>query len=66
MHGVRVTEHQFAHDTHRTVVLQPVSGRSLPNGPFAIDVTWSLAGTTAAPRRSTVRDQEDHDHGALT
>jgi hypothetical protein len=38
----------------------------LPNGPIPIDVTWSLAGNMTAPKRSVVRDEEDHDHGALT
>jgi uncharacterized membrane protein YkgB len=38
----------------------------LPNGPIPLTVTWSLAGKKAAPRRAAVRDEEDHDHGALT
>src|ERR1700757_2948163 len=38
----------------------------LPNGPIPTEVTWSLAGTPAAPRHGAVRDEEDHDHGALT
>jgi hypothetical protein len=38
----------------------------LPNGPIPLTVTWSLAGKSAAPRHAAARDEEDHDHGALT
>jgi hypothetical protein len=33
----------------------------LPNGPIPTEVTWSLVGK----RPTVVRDEEDHDHGAL-
>ena len=33
----------------------------LPNGPIPTEVTWSLV----AKRSTVVRDEEDHDHGAL-
>jgi hypothetical protein len=32
----------------------------LPNGPIATNVEWSLTGTKPA-----VRDDQEHDHGAL-
>jgi uncharacterized membrane protein YkgB len=41
----------------------------LPNGPIPTTVTWSLAGSkapTSAPTSRSIRDEEDHDHGALT
>ena len=38
----------------------------LPNGPIPLTVTWSLANGKAAPNRAAVREEEDHDHGALT
>ena len=37
----------------------------LPNGPIPTQVTWSLAGTRSPTRPSVIRDEEDHDHGAL-
>jgi len=33
----------------------------LPNGPIPTEVTWSLT----AKRSAVVRDEEDHDHGAM-
>ena len=37
----------------------------LPNGPIPTEVTWSLAGTRSRTKPSVIRDEEDHDHGAL-
>ena len=38
----------------------------LPNGPIPTEVAWSLAGTKSRTNPSAIRDEEDHDHGALT
>ena len=38
----------------------------LPNGPIPLTVTWSLAGKKSTPKPAAARDEEDHDHGALT
>ena len=37
----------------------------LPNGPIPTEVAWSLAGTKSRTNPSVIRDEEDHDHGAL-
>ena len=37
----------------------------LPNGPIPTEVAWSLAGTKSRTNPSAIRDEEDHDHGAL-
>jgi hypothetical protein len=37
----------------------------LPNGPIPTEVTWSFAGTRSRTTPSVIRDEEDHDHGAL-
>ena len=37
----------------------------LPNGPIPTEVTWALVAKRSAPRSAVVRDEEDHDHGAL-
>jgi Transmembrane protein of unknown function (DUF3556) len=36
----------------------------LPNGPIPTQVTWSLRTTKAVPPQQ-IRDEQDHDHGAL-
>src|SRR6201997_674637 len=38
----------------------------LPNGPIPLTVTWSLVNGKAAPKHAALREEEDHDHGALT
>src|SRR3977135_1466913 len=38
----------------------------LPNGPIPLTVTWSLSAKKSTPRPAAARDEEDHDHGALT
>jgi uncharacterized membrane protein YkgB len=37
----------------------------LPNGPIPTEVTWSLVAKSSTTRPRMVRDDEDHDHGAL-
>ncbi|HUH67881.1 MAG TPA: DUF3556 domain-containing protein [Mycobacterium sp.] len=37
----------------------------LPNGPIPTEVSWSLARTRSRTKPSVIRDEEDHDHGAL-
>jgi Transmembrane protein of unknown function (DUF3556) len=37
----------------------------LPDGPIPTEVTWSLAGTMSRTKPAVIRDEEDHDHGAL-
>jgi hypothetical protein len=37
----------------------------LPNGPIPTEVTWSLVAKRSTTRPRMVRDDEDHDHGAL-
>jgi Transmembrane protein of unknown function (DUF3556) len=37
----------------------------LPNGPIPIEVIWSLKGTRPQTKPKVIRDEEDHDHGAL-
>ena len=37
----------------------------LPNGPIPTEVAWSLAGTKSRTNPSAIRDEEDHDHGAM-
>src|ERR1700754_3941768 len=37
----------------------------LPNEPIPTEVAWSLTGAKSRTNPSAIRDEEDHDHGAL-